>query len=163
MSHTLLTCLPSSYIWLAFVWKWFPTECTSTINSFEIQNSTKSQKKNHLKIEKSFLKEKDVINLYRKNWNYKIEFKLQQFIMKKCTFRMRKGKWEIFALKQLSNVCTNCNQILNIFKILIPHFMYLSRGTLYLLQNGMDDTYVVMNFLEIFFCLNPNQLTCWAL
>ena len=139
MSHTLLTYLPSSYLWLAFVWKWFPTECTSTINSFEIQNSTKSQKKNHLKIEKYFLKEKDVINLYRKNWKYKIEFKLQQFIMKKCAFRMRKGKWEIFALKQLSNVCTNCNQILNIFKILIPHFMKVG-GSLYLLQNGMDDS-----------------------
>ena len=104
----------------------------------------KKPKKNHLKIEKKFLKEKDVINLYRKNWNYKIEFKLQQFIMKKCAFRMRKGKWEIFALKQLSNVCTNCNQILNIFKILIPHFMKVG-GSSCLLQNGMDDSPICGN------------------
>ena len=41
--------------------------------------------------------------------------------MKKCAFRMRKGKWEIFALKKLSNVCANCNQILLKYMIWEPH------------------------------------------
>ena len=34
---------------------------------------------------------------------------------------------------------------------------HVSRGTLYLLQNGMDDTYVVMNFPEIFFLSKPKS------
>ena len=49
---------------------------------------------------------------------------------------------------------------LNSFKKLIPHIMKVG-GSLYLLQNGMDDSPMCGNeFRGKFFRPNPNQLTC---
>ena len=45
----------------------------------------------------------------------------------------------------------------NSFKKLIPHIMKVG-GSLYLLQNGMDDSR--NEFRGKLFRLNPNQLTC---
>ena len=60
----------------------------------------------------------------------------------------------------VDNVGKYTMKLFNILKKLIPHIMKVG-GSVYLLQNGMDDSPMCGNeFPGNFFRPNPNQLTC---
>ena len=60
---------------------------------------------------------------------------------------------------RIFNFIKSCRTCVNIFEILIPHFMKVG-GSLYLLQNSMDDSPICgYEFSGHSFCPNPNQLT----
>ena len=64
---------------------------------------------------------------------------------------------------RIFNFIKSCRTCVNIFEILIPHFMKVG-GSLYLLQNSMDDSPICCyEFSGNFFCPNPKQLTLWLL
>ena len=85
--------------------------------------------------------------------------------MLKKIIKLLKSKTTIFHCFSKKNCFENwiMYNYFNILKKLIPHIMKVG-GSVYLLQNGMDDSPMCGNeFPGKNFRPNPNQLTCWAL